>query len=258
MLPGIYGDRLELTEFQTRLSPDVAIEIIELQSLEEPLAELMSIEAVGVAVAREIEHRFPRGPVRLAGYSFGGSVAFEAAQHLLSTGRSLHFLGIIDVSSPAAEIDHGQRNSLGLRLFRKISKAYAGEYGGFVGFHYRLLRKLVGSFCSSDFRLHLVLSTVCRFWPAQERSVRRMLMWHFRRRAMSRWQPIPFQGPVFLAISQENFPSLNDWKLLCPRARVVRLPGKHNAVFHPPALEILLSAFRKAAQNSSLDEPPAG
>ena len=62
MLPGIYGDKLELIEFQTRLSPEVPIEIIELQSLEEPLAELMSIEAVGVAVAREIERRFPQGP----------------------------------------------------------------------------------------------------------------------------------------------------------------------------------------------------
>jgi thioesterase domain-containing protein len=254
MLPGIYGDRLELLEFQSSLSPDILIEIIELQSLEEPIAELMSIEAVGVAVAREIEHRFPRGSLGLAGYSFGGSVAFEAAQHLLSSGRSLHFLGMIDVLSPGSKTGHDQRSSLVQRLFRQISRVLAREYGGFYGLPYRLLRKLAGGFCSSDFRLHLVLSIISRLWPTQEKSVRRMLLWHFRRKAMSHWQPLPLQMSVFLAITQENLPSLSKWKLLCPRAQVSRLPGKHNAIFQSPAFEILLAAFRKAVQKASPHE----
>lgn len=257
MLPGIYGDKLELLEFQGRLSLDIPIEIIELQSLEEPIAELMSIEAMGLAVAREIEHRFPRGSLGLAGYSFGGSVAFEAAQHLLGSGRSLHFLGMIDVLGPGPRTGHDQRASLGRRLFRQISRAFAREYGGFYGLPYRLLRQLAGWFCSSDFRLHLVLSIINRLWPAQEKSVRRMLLWHFRRKAMSRWQPLPLQMSIFLAISQENLPSLNKWKLLCPSAQVSLLPGKHNAIFQTPALEALLAAFRKAVENESHHEPPS-
>lgn len=38
----------------------------------------------------------PEGPIHLAGYSFGGTVAFELAQQLVAQGRELAFLGLID------------------------------------------------------------------------------------------------------------------------------------------------------------------
>jgi thioesterase domain-containing protein len=37
----------------------------------------------------------------LAGYSFGGFVAFEMARQLMALGESVRFLGIIDASKPS-------------------------------------------------------------------------------------------------------------------------------------------------------------
>jgi acetoacetyl-CoA synthetase len=44
----------------------------------------------------------PEGPIRLAGYSFGGLVAFDMAGQLTGAGREVTFLGLLDVRPPAA------------------------------------------------------------------------------------------------------------------------------------------------------------
>lgn len=249
MLPGIYGEGLELTEFQSRLLSEIPIEVIELQSLEEPLAELLSMKAIGLTVADDIQLRHPYGPMRLAGYSFGGGVAFEAARHLISCGRDVQFLGMIDVGLRLESDQDQQREGFKRHFIRLVSKIYANGHGGLRSLAYRLLRELLGRFCSTDRRLQYVLLTLRRFWPAREKFVRQMLLFHLRRQAMDRWQPAAIEGQVFLAISQQNASSMPRWHMLCPQGHFVQLPGTHVQILQPPSLEILLSEFGKAAQS---------
>jgi len=58
------------------------------------IAELAAIHAV------EIQRTAPAGPLRLAGHSFGGLLAFETARVLAGAGREVDFLGLLD-SMPA-------------------------------------------------------------------------------------------------------------------------------------------------------------
>ena len=252
ILPGIYGEKSELENFRSRLSDKVILDIIELQSLEEPLADLVSITAIGASVAREIDRRNPWGSLRLAGYSFGGAVAFEAARHLINSGREVHFLGLIDVILPLSPTPNGQQNWLGQRLSRLAAKIHAGASDGFSGIAYRLLRELLGRFCSSDSRRRIVLATVRRILPSRVTFVRRMLFFHFRRQAMEHWQPAPIQAPVFVAISQENPAPIEKWKSLCPTVDIVQLPGGHVNVFEAPSLHVLLPEFGNAVRNATL------
>jgi thioesterase domain-containing protein len=253
--PGIYGDKQELVEFRSRLSDRVPVEIIELQSLEEPLADLISMEAIGAAVAREIDRRSPEGSLRLAGYSFGGSVAFEAARHLINSGRSVCFLGIIDVMKPRSPAYNARQRWWGGRPLRLLRKIDAGRNLGFRGFVYRLLQELLGRFCSSDSLRRRVLSLTRRFWPSRAGFVRRLLLFYFRRQAIESWHPVPIAGAVFLAISQENSYSIDQWMCLCPQGSVIQLPGKHVQVFESPSLEVLLLAFEKAVRNADVCKP---
>jgi acetoacetyl-CoA synthetase len=62
----------------------------------------LSIERVAAAHVATLSAALPEGPVRLAGYSFGGLVAFEMAQQLSRAGRQVTFLGLLDVRPPAA------------------------------------------------------------------------------------------------------------------------------------------------------------
>jgi thioesterase domain-containing protein len=82
-----------------------------------------------------------------------------------------------------------------------------------------------------------------------------LLLVYFRRQALKSWQPVPIQGAVFLAISEEQSYSMDQWSFLCPQANVVRLPGKHVQVLEPPSLEVLLADFEKAAQSPDFGRP---
>jgi thioesterase domain-containing protein len=54
---------------------------------------LKSLAAAYLAAARTVQ---PRGPWHLAGWSFGGRVAFEMARQLVAAGEEVAFLGMID------------------------------------------------------------------------------------------------------------------------------------------------------------------
>lgn len=61
-----------------------------------------SIGEVAKSYLREILKIQPTGPVRLAGYSYGGVVAHEIACQLAESGRAVEFLGLFDTHNPAA------------------------------------------------------------------------------------------------------------------------------------------------------------
>jgi thioesterase domain-containing protein/acyl carrier protein len=57
---------------------------------------LSSVEAMARLYVSEIRRQAPAGPYRLAGWSLGGSIAFEMARLLEAAGEKVGFLGLID------------------------------------------------------------------------------------------------------------------------------------------------------------------
>jgi len=58
-----------------------------------------------VALLRLVQ---PSGPYSLAGYSFGGLVAFELARQLTAAGQTVTYLGLLDVLPPAAALSRSE------------------------------------------------------------------------------------------------------------------------------------------------------
>ncbi len=262
LVPGIYGEASDFAEFRSRLPDGIRTEIVELQSIKGPLAQLTDMKAIGAALARELDRRSPTGSLRLAGYSFGGTAVMQAARNLLDSGRQICFLGIIDgVIRPRPQADV-QSESRTERLLRFIRNINATRYEGLLGWAYRivrvgyrLLRALLGRFCCSDARLSCLRSLLNHLSPALAAFFRRMLLFHFRMKAMERWEPVPIPGRVFFAISAEYWSWVNRWKSLCPQAHFVQLPGEHVRVLEPPSLEILCLEFANAVQNADYSDP---
>jgi thioesterase domain-containing protein len=71
---------------------------------EEPLVTLPDI---ATRYVREIRSVLPEGPYRIAGWSFGGSVAFEMARQLEEAGADVGYVGLID--STVLGVDGGPR-----------------------------------------------------------------------------------------------------------------------------------------------------
>jgi thioesterase domain-containing protein len=88
---------------------------------EHPLRTVEEMAARLVRMVREVQ---PVGPYRLAGWSFGGILAWEMAAQLIAQDQAVEFLGMIDTFHPsvvAADMERGE--SLPLPMFR-------GEDGG--------------------------------------------------------------------------------------------------------------------------------
>jgi syringomycin synthetase protein SyrE len=64
---------------------------------EQPFEE---IEAMAAAYVAEIRAVQPRGPYFVAGWSFGGIVAYEIANQLLGVGETVAFVGMYDSGAP--------------------------------------------------------------------------------------------------------------------------------------------------------------
>jgi thioesterase domain-containing protein len=105
LVPPTAGTPLAYLPLAQELDP--ALPILGLQAVgfagEEPLA---SIEEIADRYAAEVSHAVPDGPIRLAGWSMGGTVAFEMAALLERTGRHVEHLCIIDAGVRGADAIH--------------------------------------------------------------------------------------------------------------------------------------------------------
>jgi thioesterase domain-containing protein/acyl carrier protein len=93
---GLGGTVMELRNLASAIATDQAIYGIEAVGLDGKLQPLCSIPAMArfhVAAVRRIQ---PNGPYLLAGFSFGGLVAFEMAKILSCKGERIELLGLLD------------------------------------------------------------------------------------------------------------------------------------------------------------------
>ncbi len=108
LFPGVADSVFDLKELATQV--DERIEVIGLESLaSEESADFTSLAA---HYAERVASLSPLGPWCLAGYSFGGLLAYEAARQLNENGRAIDFLGLIDASPdllPTGPLRHPMR-----------------------------------------------------------------------------------------------------------------------------------------------------
>ena len=85
---------------------------------------------------REVQ---PDGPYALMGYSLGGLVALEMAQHLSKDGEKVALLAMLDAYPHMRHLSLGQRMRLtarqakrGLRIFRSLRRKRALSASGWA------------------------------------------------------------------------------------------------------------------------------
>ncbi|RBY75321.1 acetoacetate--CoA ligase [Geodermatophilus sp. TF02-6] len=71
--------------------------------------EGVTIVDIATALVATVQETVPDGDIRLAGYSFGGLVAYEMARQLTAAGRSVTFLGLLDTEPPFRRLSRTHR-----------------------------------------------------------------------------------------------------------------------------------------------------
>ncbi|XZE54475.1 amino acid adenylation domain-containing protein [Planctomycetaceae bacterium SH139] len=96
--PGIDGHLLNFRELAKLIGQDrpvIGVQPVGLDGLREPLE---SIEEIAEFYLRAVRQAVPRGPYHLAGFSFGGVIAYELAQRLRREGEHVT-LAMIDATA---------------------------------------------------------------------------------------------------------------------------------------------------------------
>jgi thioesterase domain-containing protein/acyl carrier protein len=202
----------------------------------------LTVEAMADGHVRELRQACPGGPYVLAGYSFGGLVAYEMARQLVQAGLPVPLLVLLDAHRP----------TLGTRLRRHLARAAAlGPRAG--------LAHLVGGALTRGRRRAAA--------RARERDARagRPVRLTGRRREMEeiadaaawRYAPRPHAGRVVIAESRQ--PSARLWRgLVAPPPEVHRVDCDHVQLLGEPHVRAVAALLRAALETVALPAAPGG
>ncbi|GGK93987.1 acetoacetate--CoA ligase [Mangrovihabitans endophyticus] len=154
----------------------------------------------------EIARVVPTGPVRVAGHSFGGLVAYETARQLAAAGRTVDFLGLVDVLPPGVMLTATER--LVHELVDRVSLLFPSMRN--VSLRDVLAERLRPASAPADRQLFVQTTTV-----ANDHA------------------PGRYAGPVTYFRARRSLPGhhiLAAWRRQAPRLTVLNVPGAHHDV----------------------------
>lgn len=120
LVHGLAGDVLELRALAQRLPADRPVLGLRARGLDPRERPHATVEEMAEDYVARVRRWQPAGPYFLAGYSFGGLVAFEMARRLRGEGDEVAFLGLLDTNLHHDCLPPRQR--LAFRLLRKVHR----------------------------------------------------------------------------------------------------------------------------------------
>jgi amino acid adenylation domain-containing protein len=237
LFAAIQDDDPPLARFRMAFSEQVRFKLIDYPSWRETAAAGGSLASIVDAVVKKVYASQPCAVYRVAGYSFGGVIAFEVARRLLADGHRVDFLGLLDtrrwdlVDEPDPRFHRFLEEEPNWRLdWLKILVS-------------TLVRR--GQFNVLDAAERLLMRRPNRMalW------LRRRITRELRYLALRQWQPQMLHVPTDLYLSDDRWPGEPEgygWSEICQPLRLVPVGGDHATVIQSPQREKLCEAFRAA------------
>lgn len=250
-----------------------------LNPLVKPFPTMQTLCAEHVKVIKQIQ---PEGPYHLAGWSFGGAVAFETAQQLMAGGDEVAYLGIIDTE---ARIEANKMKTWGQRLRwlggqAKMAVKVVGSWGPYArdfvyiilpsklktgkkagtdepsfweyftwvwadSIRHTLLKQAdIANVVSRDSRVLLI---------RQPSTLRTMRVLRANLRALLAYDPQPYHGPITLLRAEDQsimHKMHEDWTLGWGEVAksgldIIEVPGNHAVLLSKPYIETVGAVIRE-------------
>ncbi|WP_153787866.1 non-ribosomal peptide synthetase, partial [Pseudomonas sp. EMN2] len=199
----------------------------------------------------------PHGPYRLAGWSFGGVLAFEMANQLLGADEQVEFLGLIDTYTPRLA-DQGKARWQGPRALERqllLNCSTFWRTQGEAG-EARLVQLQRLEAEQADFN---TLLASCRehqllygLWSSMSDA---QLHHYFTRElahghAMAHYRLAPLSVPVHLFRAEQGSEGLSNlgWREALPAQALVEIavPGDHRSMMQAPHVALVGEAIAQA------------
>ncbi|RXT70445.1 amino acid adenylation domain-containing protein [Pseudomonas syringae] len=222
-----------------------------LQSGEE---HLTTIEAMASRYIEGIRHIQPQGPYRVAGWSAGGTIAYEIAHQLIGAGATVEFLGLIDTTSDYRHLFDAQEGGY----------AHLDERPDFdeIEALLRLLppdvrQGLVRHLAAArDFEALLAYTQVQGLLPEgieSDLAKRYLALIRSIGLALYRYMPpaLPVRVTLFSAMGENRSDISIGWEALMPKEQlqVISIMGTHHSIVKEPDIRELGRAILEAVTN---------
>ncbi len=234
--------------------------------------QLRTLEGLAARLVELMCSVQPHGPYRLAGWSFGGVLAYEIAQQLLGRDETVEFLGLIDTYVPRLtdqgkarwSDEHAHQRHLLLQCTAWFTAQ--GEAGREA---LALLAPLEARLDSFDFDGLLEHCRTQGLLPPAAQSIAADELWRFLDRevahghALAHYNLHPIDLPVHLFCARERPTELSrrsdslGWGQVLPADRLccIEVPGDHLSMMQAAHLPVLGQAISQALESASV---PAG
>ncbi len=248
--PGVGGHPVSFTSLASELGKTWPCYGLTVPGLDGATQPLTSVEEIASAMTQTLRQVQARGPYQLAGYSFGGLLAYEAARQLEEQGQKVSMLAIFDTFTRNGRVPRPMWQ-------RAVLHAYvlATRRGRMAYIRERIARRVAQEIdVEPEERSAGQDATTLEKVQAIQK---------LNRQAGSNYQPKPFSGSIlfFAASKRQNHnifyhvdPS-GGWGELCGgRAQVITLPGTHLTLLDQRNAPLAAETLR--AFLSTSDHPP--
>jgi oxalate---CoA ligase len=231
------GDSPGQAHFRSALGNQVRFSLIKYPDWRNMIDVGSSFDAlVDAAIDQICEQTHEHDSCYLAGYSFGGFVAMEAARRLADHNRHVSFLGLIDTRT---------ERPTETRRTRKVPIAFA------------IAGKIMSALIRlSAFRPLKLMGQIATFLPAKSAfTLEFMLNARLRTRSLGRFQLKPLNIPVTLYRSDEGSLKDNGWGVYCSNLTIVPIGGDHHSILGPPYIDLLSKRFLESIERCQSESP---
>ena len=209
------GTSLAFRALAVELGADQPFMVLEAHGLQRRGRPDWTIASAARRFARAIRSGQPHGPYRIAGFSYGGLVAYEIGQQLSAAGERVDFVALLDTTTPGAS-------------GRTLARAIGGKVGEQQAVEKtRRLRRAV-QVVTAGIRPQMSVEYFRRFLLIAERAGRR-------------YRPAP--APFPLVVIQAALLDAEYWQALADDVEVTQVPASHHALLHPPHVETVAAAL---------------
>lgn len=247
LFPGLGGDEQELAVLRFGCAPALRGVQITFPDWTEIYARRIDLNGlIGHCIA-QIESHAPIGPLRLAGYSFGGIIAFGVALALAASGRVVARLGLLDTPTVPSFVNAGL--SLTGRWRRFSNAVCRNEINAEVG---RLIAGMLARSANPWLLRNASRIRYVRLPLNMDQHIAVPLQTRFRlvilRELINRMAvtgaKLDVEAILFRCLEQEPG-ATNDfgWGRYLTRLQIVSVAGNHLSIMEPANVPSLCAAF---------------
>lgn len=233
------GDVFGYINLVGRLGSDQPCYGLQSLGLHKPEAAHETIETMAAYYLEQIRRLQPEGPYFLAGWCYGGVVAFEMAQQLRDAGELVPFLGLIDAPAPRPDLREYRYYLDRFRRYRSMSPLELATYVKEKA--YRGLRERF--FLPTDEVLQVKVESGPLANRAEVTNVNLRAIQHYRPRHYAGWANL-------FCISESQSVLLHDesygWSTLVRGYERDEVGGAHESILREPRSATLASKIRNA------------